>query len=117
MIRGDRPDGGPGAAEDGLGSEEDGEERAPADAPACLAGAPAVAAWHPATATATTANAAARRRPCGAVPSRFEPDRLILTSSSTMAIAHAPRAARPSAGTAPGLLASRRPHIGLSGRR
>src|SRR6266568_7804476 len=82
MIRGTGPDGWRGTGEDGTGP-------AAVGATVCLAAAPTDAAWHPATATATTANAAARSRRCCAVPSQRDPDRLILTSSSTMAIANA----------------------------
>src|SRR6266851_8432755 len=97
MIRGDPPDGWPGALGDGAGraaAGEDGNGRAAVDATLCPP-APAAAAWHPATATATTAKAARRRRPCCAMPSQRDPDRLIPTSSSTMATADAPPAARP----------------------
>src|SRR5260221_12661900 len=97
MIRGDPPDGWPGAVGDGAGRAAAGEDlagRAAVDATLCPA-APAAAAWHPATATATTAKAAGRRRPFCAGPRQRDPDRLILASSSTMAPADAPPAARP----------------------
>src|SRR6266700_5426968 len=83
MIRGDPPDGRPGTVGDGAGP-------ATVDAALCPEAAPAATPWHPATATATTANAAARLRPCCAAPSQRDPGRLIQTSSSTMAIANAP---------------------------
>jgi hypothetical protein len=87
MIRGDGPDGWPDTDADGDG--EDGAGRADAETEAVLRPAPA-AAWHPVSAMATTASAAAPRRPRWAVPSQRDPGPIILTSSSTMAIANAP---------------------------
>src|SRR5258706_13372703 len=96
MIRRDPPDGWPGAVGDGAGraaAGEDGKGRAAVDTTLCPA-APAAAAWHPATATATTARAAGRRRPCCAVPGPRDPDRPLLTSSSTRGTAERPPPAR-----------------------
>src|SRR5215472_6312185 len=84
MIRGDG-DGGPGKGDDGAG-REDGAKARVAVCPAP----PAAAVWHPATATATVARAAARRPPFRAVLNRRDSDRLIMTSSRTMATANAP---------------------------
>src|SRR5260221_3202677 len=103
MIRGDPPDGWPGAVGDGAGRAAAGEDlagRTAVDATLCPA-APAAAAWHPATATATTAKAARRRRPYCAVPSQPDPDRLIMASSSTMATPAAPPAPSPESTTSP----------------
>src|SRR5258706_5586538 len=86
MIRTDPPDGWPGTGGHGAGWVA--AELTPAVAAPT---APAGASWHTASATAATA---AYRRPRCAVPKCSNPDRLIVTSGSIMAIANAPTAAR-----------------------